>query len=62
MEFSGYKKPLQEKNVLRIDNTYGGIPNTPTNGPGRITQNPDNNIHQWLFAKNLGPLKSSGQY
>ncbi len=44
------------------NNTYSSIPNTPTNGPGRITQNPDNNIHQWLFAKNMGPLKSSAQY
>jgi len=44
------------------DNTYGGIPNTPTNGPGRITHNPDNNIHNWLFSKNLGPLKNSGQF
>ena len=44
------------------DNTYGGILNTPTNGPGRITENPDNSIHQWLFAKNMGPLKSSAQY
>ena len=44
------------------NNTYSSIPNTPTNGPGRITQNPDNNMHQWLFAKNMGPLKSSAQY
>lgn len=44
------------------NNTFGMIPNTPTNGPGRITQNPDNSIHQWLFSKNAGPLKSSGQY
>jgi len=44
------------------DNTYGGINNTPVNGPGIITQNPDNNIHDWLFAKNMGPLKSSAQY
>ena len=57
----GIKAPSEEECIAN-DNTYGGIPNTPTNGPGRITQNPDNNIHQWLFAKNLGPLKSSGQY
>jgi hypothetical protein len=44
------------------DNTYSGIPNTPINGPGIITQNPDNNIHEWMFSKNMGPLKSSGQY
>jgi hypothetical protein len=44
------------------DNTYGGINNTPTNGPGRITDNPDNNIHNWMFSKELSPLKSSGQY
>tara|TARA_B100000686_G_C16668833_1_gene905165 strand:- start:119 stop:1057 length:939 start_codon:yes stop_codon:yes gene_type:complete len=44
------------------DNTYGGILNTPTNGPGRITDNPDNNIHRWLFNKSMGPLKSSAQY
>jgi len=44
------------------DNTYGGIPNTPINGPGIITQNPDNNIHEWMFSKSMGPLKSSAQY
>ena len=44
------------------NNTYGSIPNTPTNGPGRLTENPDNNIHKWLFSKNMGNLKSSGQY
>ena len=44
------------------NNTYGSIPNIPSNGPARITQDPDNNIHKWLFAKNMGPLKSSAQY
>ena len=44
------------------DNTYSGIPNTPINGPGIITQNPDNNIHEWMFSKSMGPLKSSAQY
>lgn len=56
---------INEKNneeCIANDNTYDGIINTPTNGPNRITSNPDNNIHKWLFSKNMGPLKSSGQY
>ena len=55
-------KDIGSELCLSNDNTYGGILNTPTNGPGRITQNPDNNIHDWLFSKNMGTLKSSGQY
>lgn len=55
-------KENNDKNCVANDNTYGGIPNTPTNGPNRITSNPDNNIHKWLFSKSMGPLISSGQY
>lgn len=55
-------KEKGDENCVANDNTYNGIPNTPTNGPNRITSNPDNNIHDWLFSKSMGPLKSSGQY
>ena len=58
-------KDIGDENCLATqenNNSFGIIPNTPTNGPGRITENPDNSIHQWLFSKNAAPLKSSGQY
>lgn len=55
-------KDIGKENCISNNNSYRDIPNTTTNGPGRITSNPDNNIHDWLFSKSMGPLKSSGQY
>lgn len=50
------------KNCLVNDNSYQGVPNIPIQGPGVVTNNPDNNKHMWLFSPSMGPLKSSAQY
>lgn len=50
------------RECLSHDNSYQGVSNTPIQGPGVVTNNPDDNQHKWLFSKSMGPLKSSAQY
>lgn len=49
-----------QENCNSNNNSYEIYPNTPLNGPGIITQNPDNNRYQGLFNSDRGVLRTSG--
>ena len=53
-------KDKGEENCMSDNNSATFIPNTPMGGQLQSHIVLDNNIHQWLFSKSMGPLKIFG--
>jgi hypothetical protein len=49
-----------DEGCIHNNNSYELYPNTPINGPGTITENPDDNEYKWLFNSDRGVLRTQG--